>query len=642
MPPGTHRHRVLVLLGTVAVLLLAVLLIGERHLKGTLVHAFSVRTGRQVQIGGDLQAQLLSLHPWISAHEVSVGNPEWMPPGVTAEANLVTVRLEWHWAVPPLQIRRLEILGANLHLVRDAQGHANWHLHEEGPGRGPPLMHSLFVPEAHVELHDARRHLQFTGTVSAEDDAAAAGGAAPLRIEGAGQLNGRAASFRVVGDPLAGVSRNQAYHFKLDERSGAAHLQGQGALEHPFDFRRLQGSFQMRGPDLADAYYLVGLKLPRTAAFDLSGKLARRGTQFDYSALHVTTGDSDLEGRVAVDRVAGRTQVEAHLSSARLRLADLHAGAAGQPKEPAAPQPQHVLTIPDTPLQVARLKQADAVVTLHAGELDAGRLTLSDVTGKVSIDKGVVSVTGVQATLAGGALTGNARLDASGATVHGSLDMSLAGAQLEQLKRDPAAMGSLSGLMSVRAQLAGDGASLHDMAATAEGTVTAVVRRGTVRAALAEAASLELAGALGLMTHSQKQTGVRCAVASFDAHTGVLGARTVVVDTDKALITMTGEAQIATEALDFTLRGHPKTAALALRSAVAVGGTLAHPQFRLSGERPAVQAGAATALGVTLAPLAAVLAFVNPGLARDADCEGLIASLAPANPPPPAASSAAR
>ena len=67
----------------------------------------------------------------------------------------------------PLEIRRLEIEGASLHLVRDPSGRANWHLKEEGPGRGPPLVRSLSVPDAHVQLDDQRRHLKFTGIVSA-------------------------------------------------------------------------------------------------------------------------------------------------------------------------------------------------------------------------------------------------------------------------------------------------------------------------------------------------------------------------------------------------------------------------------------------------------------------------------------------
>jgi uncharacterized protein involved in outer membrane biogenesis len=80
-----------------------------------------------------------------------------------------------------------------------------------------------------------------------------------------------------------------------------------------------------------------------------------------------------------------------------------------------------------------------------------------------------------------------------------------------------------------------------------------------------------------------------------------------------------------TEALDLRLRGRPKKPQLALRSAVTVGGTLSHPQVRLVGGEVAAQAGAAVALGVLLTPLAAVLAFVNPGLQRDADCAALLA-----------------
>jgi AsmA family protein len=628
----SRARRALLIVGGVAAVLVVTVVIAERHLKATLEHVISARTGRQVRIGGQLQTQLFSRHPSIIAGEVAIDNPTWMPPGVTAEVSRVAVLLEWHWALPPFQIRRLEIDGANLHLVRDAQGRANWHMREEGPGKGPPLIHSLAMPEARVELHDARRHLEFTGTVSAADGTAE-GGAAPLKIEGAGELNGRAASFRILGDPLAEVRRDQPYHFKLEERSGATHLNGQGLLEHPFDFRQLQGSFEIRGPNMGDVYYVAGLKLPQTGAFALSGKLMRNGTRFESADVRATSGESDIAGSVSVDREAGRAHIEAQLTSARLRIADLGSHETSQTAATAESQPPKSLKIPDTPLKVAGLRKSDALVSFRARELDLGRLVLGEVTGKLSLEDGVLSVTGVRAGFAGGALTGSARLDASHSVPRGSLDVVLAGAQLEQLKSAPAAMGGLSGLLSARAQLSGSGPSLQAMASTAEGTVTAVIPRGTVRAALAEAASLELAGALGLMTKSQKETGVRCAVASFTAHEGVLSARTVMVDTDKALITMTGDAQIDTEALDFTLRGRPKTAALALHSAVAVRGTLTHPQLHLAGDHAAVQTGAAAALAVTLAPVAALLAFVNPGLAHDADCAALLASGSAELPP---------
>jgi AsmA family protein len=624
---GTRR--LLLIVGAVAALLILGVAIAERHLKSTFEQVISARTGRQVRIGGDLQAHLFSAHPGVSAREVSVANPAWMPPGVTAEAGRVVVLLEWHWSLPPLQIRRLEIEGAQLHLVRDAQGRANWLLHEEGPGGGPPLVHGLSVPGARVELHDALGRLEFTGMVSAGDGTPEDAGA-PLRVEGAGQLNGRSASFLVLADPLAGLRRGQPYHFRLEERSGATHLHGQGYLEQAFDFRRLQGSFEIRGPDLGEMYYLVGLKLPHTAEFELSAKVARSGARFTYTDLHATSGQSDIAGSVSAERSGGRGRFEAQLTATRLRLADLRVTAEQSAAGTEAPS-QTLLRIPDTPLMVAGLQKNDAVVKVHIRELDLGRVILSDASARVAIENAVLSITDVQAGFAGGALTGSARLDAGHAVPRGSLDVVLTGAQLERLKRNPEALGALGGSLSARAQLNGTGTSWRGMAMTAEGTVTAVIPRGTVRAALAEAASLELAGALGLMTKSQKETAVRCAVASFSAHEGVLSTHTVVVDTDKALITASGDLQIDTEALNFILRGHPKSPALALHSGVAVGGTLAHPQFKLAGEGTATQSGVAVALGVTLTPVAALVAFVNPGLAHNADCAVLLSGV-PAGP----------
>ncbi len=634
-PPATPpRLRAIQIAAGIGVLMIAAAVIGERHLGSMLEHLIATRTGRQVHIG-QLQTHLLSFHPSLQAREVSVGNPSWSPPGTTVEAARVALLLEWHWAWPPLQIRRLELEGANLHLVRDEQGRANWRMQDDGPGKGPPLIHSLSMRDARVELHDARRHIEFTGTVSAADSVADSAPAA-LRIEGGGRLNGRAASFVLLGDPLAGVRRDQPYHFKLDERSGATRLQGKGYLEHPFDFRQLQGSFELRGPDMADVYYLVGLKLPQTAAFTLAGKLARDGTRFIYSDLRAASGDSDLEGSVSVERPQGRSRIEAKLTSRHLRLADVGARAAegaavpdGPPDDNKSPPAQKVLRIPDTPLKVAGLQKSDFDVTFHARQVEAGRIELDEVSGRLTIDKGVLSVTAIHGKLAGGEISGDAQLDASHAVPRGSLDVVISGAQLELLRGGHAALSGLSGPLSLRAQLKGVGTSYHEMASSTDGTLTAVVPHGTMRAALAEAASLELAGALGLVTKSQKETAVRCAVASFGAHAGVLTARSVVVDTDKALITATGDAQLDSEALNFTLRGHPKHPTLALRSSVAVRGTLAHPQFRLAGDGATAQAGVAAGLGVVLAPLAAGLAFVNPGLAHNADCEALIAELQP-------------
>jgi AsmA family protein len=55
-----------------------------------------------------------------------------------------------------------------------------------------------------------------------------------------------------------------------------------------------------------------------------------------------------------------------------------------------------------------------------------------------------------------------------------------------------------------------------------------------------------------------------------------------------------------------------------------VRGTLSQPKIGVQPGKVAAQTGGAVALGVLLTPVAALLAFVDGGLAKDANCAALI------------------
>jgi AsmA family protein len=57
---------------------------------------------------------------------------------------------------------------------------------------------------------------------------------------------------------------------------------------------------------------------------------------------------------------------------------------------------------------------------------------------------------------------------------------------------------------------------------------------------------------------------------------------------------------------------------------VLIRGTLAHPSVALDARESLAQTGKALTLGIVLTPLE-VLGFVDPGLAKDADCAALLA-----------------
>lgn len=615
-----------VLFAAVAVVIVAAALVDANHFRAPLIRFIAARTGRHIRIDGSLKAHLLSLTPRLVAERVAIGNPPWMPPGPTAEIG----RLSLSFELLPLfsrsfVISRLEMETSTLHLVRDSEGRANWQAHEPGTAgaTGPPLIHSLSMPNAHVELDDARRHLQFDGTISAQD-VEGAGRVNPLRIEGAGQLNGRAVTFTINGDPLATVSRGEPYRFAFAERSSGSRLIGHGLLPRPLDFRILDATFEAEGEDLKDLYFLIGVTLPNTGAYHFSGKLARQGTHFQYSDLLATSGQSDMHGTLSIDTSSGRPKIDADLHSQLLRLADLGERAAGRAAESEAAKP---LLLPDTPLRLIGIRRDDAVVNFHAQTFDAGRAALHAVAAQVTIDHGVLAVPSLSAALAQGKLTGRTRFDATHEIPTADLDLRIANLRLGEFGHKGTVEPPLDGLLQAHLILKGRGISIHQLASTANGTVTAVLPHGAIRASFAELTGIDVTRALGLVLRKDKQeTPVRCGIASFQVHGGTVTSESVVVDTDPVLITGNGEIHLDSETLDLAVRGRPKSWRLVrLRSPVLIRGTLKHPSIGIEARNSLAQAGEAVALGVLLTPLAAVLAFVDPGLAKDADCAALLA-----------------
>ena len=664
----TRRWRILAVrtLGVTAalaaaliVILLAVVLLAQGHLRGPVVRYVAAQSGRQIRVDGRFDVDLLSLHPRIVAERVTIGNPPWVPPGVTAEIGRLTLTYDLF----SFELRTLAMEQATLHLTRDEEGRSNWQIRAPGSGRstGPPLIRSLRMPNARVYFDDERRHLKFDGTISAQD--VPGGGAAPaLRIDGTGQLNGRPADFTLNGDPLATVARGRPYHFGFTETSSGTRLTGRGSLPQPFDFHFQETTFDSAGEDMKDLYFLTGVNLPETGRYHLAGKFTRQDHHFDFTELDATSGHSDMRGAVLIETKRGApAHVEADLRSQLLRLSDLGAQAAGRAPKPVDGK-RPVLS--DTPFQLQGARRSDAIIHFHAKALEVGHVSLKTVAAKVKIDAGTLVAAPLSALLLDGKLTGEIRIDVTRDVPAADVDLRIINLSLEKLSRKkgagkaagdaaadaegaadaggtaaaggargatgaggtaPDSPAPVDGPLQARIALKGHGNSIHELASNANGTVTAVLPNGALRSSLAELAGLDLRG-LGLMAAGSKaDTGIRCGVAGFDVKGGTLTAQRLLLDTDPVLISGAGTVDLDSETLDLQFQGHPKHMRLRVRAPLLVRGSFGHPTFSIEAKKSMAQAGGAIALGVLLTPVAAMLAFVDPGLAKDTDCGALLA-----------------
>ncbi len=160
---------------------------------------------------------------------------------------------------------------------------------------------------------------------------------------------------------------------------------------------------------------------------------------------------------------------------------------------------------------------------------------------------------------------------------------------------------------------------MHDAAASADGSLTVVAPHGEIRQASAELLGIDVIKGLGLyLAKDQSQTGVRCAVADFQASNGVLTARNLVLDTDPVLATGKGTVDMRTETINLVLQGHPKKFQLIrLNAPITVSGKIRSPKIGVKAGQVGVQVVAAVALGAFLSLVAAILPFVDVGLGRE-------------------------
>jgi AsmA family protein len=608
MKDSTTSHRILkwslagvgALFLLVAILAATLVLVNANHLRGPIATYLSRHYGRQISIDGPLQGNFLSLHPSFVAERVTIGNPPWSPPGTLAAIGKLTVVLDLPLFGQTYALRKLEMERTDIHLQRDAAAHANWLWKSPGilPGKGIPPVYSLRIPDAHVTVDDDRRHLLFDGTLTTKT-------ATPLRIEGKGHLNGRDVTFSIDGDALASIARSKPYAFSVDARSSGSHLSGHGSVAHPFDFRYLEGAFNASGADMKDLYYLAGVLLPNTGPYQLSGKFARRYSHFELSDLVATTGDSDVHATMASEiNAQGNSHVDVELRSKRLRIADLDVQAAGRAAGPADAKP---LILPEFELRVDGIRRTNAAITFHAQVLDAGRLSLRAVAGKMSIDQGLVIVPQVSADLPDGKVTAHIRFDGRPDVPTASVQLDAANVRIGLLAKKDPTQPPLDGPLQARLNLTGHGRSIHEIAAAANGTITGVLPQGTIRASLAELTGINLRGLGLLLTQNKEDTPVRCAIARFQARKGTLTAQTLVIDTDPVLITGGGSIDLDTETLDLQVRGHPKqTRLFRLQAPVAIAGTLKHPSVGVASDERKFK-------------------LVDPGHGKDVDCTTLLA-----------------
>lgn len=640
-PFGGWGRLLAVVAALIAAFVLLVAFFPWDWLRGPLNRYVSDRTGRHFEITRQLDVKL-GRTTRILADGITFANPEWArdPYLVKAQAAQIDIRLlpllRGRIELPLIRLQKPE-----LGLQVEPDGRRSWALgRDTSDPANLPDIGALVVDEG--SMHYVATH--HGADIRTDFAIGSAGGdaAMPLSFKARGTwqrepftAQGRAGNVLYLSQPL-----QQPFPAQIEASAGRTRLQAQGSIASLSTLDGADAAFDIQGHNLAELYKLVGMVLPETPRYALSGRLAKHGDVWDISRINGKLGNSDLQGQLAFDRSQAVPLLTGQVHSRVLDFDDL-APLVGLPEQPrsaaALPQvagspasaPRVVAAaarssrkvLPTAQIDLQRLKAMNADVKYSAdGITHARQLPLERMSLHVHLKEGALRLDPMHLGVAGGTLVGRLRIDGNSDPAVAEVKLDARSMELARLfpgfKLMQASFGKIHGEIDLR----GRGNSAAAMLGASSGHVALMMGRGQISNLLLEFAGLDGAEIIKFMFGGDRNVQLRCAATAFDVRDGLMTTRAFVLDTADTVIYGSGSISLARESLDLTLRPYPKDASiLSLRSPLKVYGDFSKPRAGVDKGALAGRAGLALALGA-VNPLLALAATIETGPGQDADC----------------------
>ncbi len=597
-------------------------------LRGPIAKRVEQATGRSFAINGDLHVKL-SMTPRITAEGLVLGNAPW----AKQQPNMAQIgRLDFRVELLPLLRGRvvlpeLSLSEAQVALEKNAEGVANWQFdNKKDENKTPPDIGSLTLDRAHITYLDPAIKTDFATDISTI--AAGEPNAGQLKISGRGRVKGMESSADgVVGSVLALSSAEKPYPIKVRVALGKTKARIDGTLLDPLNLKGEDLSFEIQGSDLAQLFPLIGVPLPPTPPYKLSGHLNHAGDVWSFRKFAGSVGSSDLSGDFAVDVGQKPQQITADLLSRNLDFKDLGGligGDRGDAKSsPKPPPPGRVL--PHEPFNLEKLRIANADVKFRGEKVITEKLPLEKITANMKLKDGVLTFEPLNFGVAGGNLVSQIKMDARNPVIKTKVDMTVKQIHLEKLFPAFKLNQANAGVITGRTKLDTTGNSVAAMLAKSDGDMALMMDGGSVSELLVRLLNLDVANAIPMLLTGDKQLPVRCMVGHLKGTQGDFKVETLVLDTGKAVITGNGDVNFAEETLKLKLVSKSKSFSLAaLRGPINISGTLKDPKVAPDIAQAAGRGAAAVALGVLTGGFGAILPLLDFGGAKDSNCAGLI------------------
>jgi AsmA family protein len=608
-----------------------------RFLKPTFEKIASSQTHRQVKVAGDFQLYFAPFNVKFLAEGLTVSNPEWAGRGNFFSAKKIDTRIStWSLFTHKYRFNWVGLEDGHVDLQWDKAGARNTWTFSEKKGGDPfelPAIRRALVQGTLIRYVDPRMQIEAgirVHTVEATDTKFANA----VRFDGNGTARGT--RFTMNGallSPNATVSGGEN-QLQLHVSGVRTNIDVSGTLPGATEIEGADLHIDARGQNLADVFAVFGIAVPDTRNYRLRSALTKRGDEWRFTGLRGRFGASDLAGKFTVALKEPRMLLTADLATRVLDIIDAgpfigyspQQAEAGKVVTQAAGTPR---ILPDAPLRVEALKNFDAKVNWTVRTVRAESLPVSNITLGLDLDNRLLKLSPLNFSLARGTVNSDITINARRDPVFTDYDIRLS----------PTPMGVLlagfgveesgtTGTLKARVQMTGSGNSVRDSLANSNGRIAVILPKGSFWTRNVQLSELDIGTFVQKMFEKKLKEPVQinCGLIGFSVRNGIAAADPILIDTEKNVMLGRGGFSFKNETIDMAFRADSKKFSLfAGQSPVGIGGYFSRPSIDVITPELIGRAGAGLGLGIVASPFAAVIAFVDVGDAKAADCGPVLA-----------------
>jgi len=448
-------------------------------------------TGRKLTLAGDIKVKI-SLSPTLQINNVSFQNAPWSSHPEMIHANRIEVQL----ALLPLikgniDVKRLTLLNPDLMMEINTSGKTNleFDLPEQKKVETAPVkkdeaekalfdFEEIYIKDGKLTVKNHQKNKIFVLNIDRGMEKST-GFMGDSDIELKGSFND--IPFNVSGKIglLASIT-DPHVSFPVDLKGDIEKIQFtiSGKIQDPVAAKGIDVKFSVKGDDLATIKNITKEPLPIKGPFNISSHLmASKAEKIQLSDMLIQLGESKINGSVILDRTTKTPKISGNLVSETLDLRPMlvtrEKKTADAKEKAMKPKRKSDKLFQNTPLKLDDLHLFNAALDLQIKQLLFQRFAFDNISTKVRLQDGDLTVNPLTASIGGGKLVNSLNFNAKQNTAFVDINIDIKQMNIEEMLKKLEVTQALEGILDLDIDLKGQGKSVAELMAGLNGDVFA-------------------------------------------------------------------------------------------------------------------------------------------------------------------------